>query len=576
MKSSNTLATVTAEPPEPIAFVVENRVGHGSGHLVRSAGLAVAIEAVGYRAMIVVRPGPGRFTIAEARALLGPVAIAISFVTALPTAYRTVVFDTRSVDDRDLEGLDPLRCVGLDTAGPGRARLGLILDVLAAPRLRSRPNSRGHRFLPDAITRRKSRPELPRRILVIGGDRRGAYTFAHRLARQMPDRRLTLVGTYPRAAGDRVTIVARVPRLVDRLWEYDLVVTHYGVLVHEALAADVPVLLYHRSAYHARLGRRSGLVGAGSWRRLTRALKRWPAILAASRRVTPPGGAALSDLLPRYRPARVALPAAARVIQRDPDRTYYREPRTRMIYGVPLQPADQTYGDAYFFEAYRRQYGKTYLEDFDHIAATGCRRVADIERVAPLRGTKLLELGCAFGPFLYAAAAAGAAVCGVDLNPGAVRYVQTELGLPALVGDIGDLSRLEIDAPYDTVALWYVIEHVPDPERLVRQIAALLRPGGVLCFSTPNAGGISGRRNMRRFLQCSPTDHYTVWSPTSARRVLARLGFRVVKIRTTGHHPERFPYAPKRGTLAWRAVATASRVFGLGDTFEVIARKVGR
>lgn len=576
MKSSNTPAPTTAELRDPIAFVVENRLGHGSGHLVRSARLAIAIEAAGGTAVVVVRPGSGRFTVADARGLLGPTATAIQLRQELPSAYRLVVFDTRSVEDRDLQGLDPLRCVGLDVAGPGRRRLGLVLDMLTAPAWRSEPNLFDHRFLPGASNRRQDWPLQPRRILVIGGGHRGGYTFASGLRRRVPDCQVTLVGPYRQAGSDRMTIVDRVPQLADRLWEYDLVVTHYGVLVHEALEANVPVLLRHRSCYHAMLGRRSGLVGARSWRRLERKLARWPQILEASTRVGSPSGKSLQDILLRYRPPQVAVPAAARVIQRDADRTHYREPGTRMIYGVPLEPPAQTYGDEYFFQEYRRQYGRTYLEDFDHIAAMGRRRVADIERIAPLRTAKLLELGCAFGPFLHAAAQAGATVCGVDLNPSAVQYVKTKLGLPAVVGNIDDLTQLAIDAQYDIVALWYVIEHVPDPERLLRQIAAVLPPGGLLCFATPNASGISGRRNMQRFLARNPIDHYTAWSPASARRLLARLGFRVLKIRTTGHHPERFPYAPKPQTFAWRAVDAVSRTFGLGDTFEVIARKVGR
>lgn len=576
MKLSNTPAPTTAEPLEPVAFVVENRFGHGSGHLVRSARLAIAIEEAGGTAVVVVRPGRGRFTIADARALLGPSATAIQFVSELPAAYRLVVFDTRSVDDNDLQGLDPLRCVGLDVAGTGRRRLGLVLDMLIAPARRSEPNLFDHRFLPGGSNQRDDWPQLPRRVLVIGGGQRGGYTFAAQLIRRAPDCQVTLVGSYRQVGHDRMTIAARVPQLAERLWEYDLVVTHYGVLVHEALEANVPVLLRHRSRYHAVLGRRSGLIGARWWCRLGRKLAQWPEILEASKRVRPPSGESLQDILLRYRPPQVAVPAAARVIQRDADRTHYRERGTRMIYGVPLEPPAQTYGDEYFFQEYRRQYGRTYLEDFDHIAAMGHRRVADIGRIAPLGNAKLLELGCAFGPFLHAAAQAGASVCGVDLNPSAVQHVKTKLGLPAVVGNIDDLTQLAIDAQYDIVALWYVIEHVPDPERLLRQIAALLPPGGLLCFATPNANGISGRRNMQRFLERNPIDHYTAWSPASARRFLARLGFRVLKTRTTGHHPERFPYAPKPETFAWRAVDAASRGFGLGDTFEVIARKVGR
>ncbi|MEI6387892.1 MAG: hypothetical protein WCQ50_14760, partial [Spirochaetota bacterium] len=91
------------------------------------------------------------------------------------------------------------------------------------------------------------------------------------------------------------------------------------------------------------------------------------------------------------------------------------------------------------------------------------------------------------------------------------------------------------------------------------------------------------------FFQSSPEDHFTIWEPSRVRGILAAHGFRLERIRLTGHHPERFPLArllgaglgPSLGTrsqgLALRFVLAAlglvSRLFGLGDTFEIYARK---
>ena len=127
--------------------------------------------------------------------------------------------------------------------------------------------------------------------------------------------------------------------------------------------------------------------------------------------------------------------------------------------------------------------------------------------------------------------------------------------------------------------MWYVIEHLVDLHRVLRLARELLVDGGVLAFSTPNGTGISARRSLRRFLEQSPGDHYTVWSPRSAREVLRRHGFRIRRTRVTGHHPERFPFAGGRGWWgrAYRVHAgVASRLLRLGDTFEVYATAVER
>ena len=55
-------------------------------------------------------------------------------------------------------------------------------------------------------------------------------------------------------------------------------------------------------------------------------------------------------------------------------------------------------------------------------------------------------------------------------------------------------------------------------------------------------------------------------------------GFEVVKIVSTGHHPERFPYIKKsgaeRGSLKWNLIDAYSHARGLGDTVEIYCRKI--
>ena len=59
--------------------------------------------------------------------------------------------------------------------------------------------------------------------------------------------------------------------------------------------------------------------------------------------------------------------------------------------------------------------------------------------------------------------------------------------------------------------------------------------------------------------------------------MLKKYGFRVEKIVSTGHHPERFPNVIKEkikpNSIRYALYAASSRFFGLGDTFEVYCRK---
>jgi SAM-dependent methyltransferase len=140
-----------------------------------------------------------------------------------------------------------------------------------------------------------------------------------------------------------------------------------------------------------------------------------------------------------------------------------------------------------------------------------------------------------------------------------------------------DYRQVKWTGEYAVVSLWYVIEHFGDCVPVFAEIHRLLKPGGVLAFATPSFSGISGRASLRRFLERSPADHWTIWSPALCKKALATAGFTVKKIVNCGHHPERFPllgkYArTKKSPLYWVFLAF-SKLFSLGDTFEAYAMK---
>jgi 2-polyprenyl-3-methyl-5-hydroxy-6-metoxy-1,4-benzoquinol methylase len=255
-----------------------------------------------------------------------------------------------------------------------------------------------------------------------------------------------------------------------------------------------------------------------------------------------------------------------------------------MVYMAFTTIEDKKYQKAYFFEDYKKQYGKTYEEDFDSIKAQGMRRAGIIKTLCGTGNTEseknIFDIGCAYGPFLAAATDSGFNPFGTDISEDAIAYVQKKLKYPAVCSAFPDIDTAEEFgiAQFDVVTMWYVIEHFKNLDAVLTKVNSIIKTGGIFAFSTPSAEGVSAKYNLDNFYTISPSDHYSVWEPSRAQKILSKYGFNIEKIVSTGHHPERFPSIKKseakKGSLKWKKVDKYSRIMNLGDTVEIYCRKV--
>lgn len=118
-------------------------------------------------------------------------------------------------------------------------------------------------------------------------------------------------------------------------------------------------------------------------------------------------------------------------------------------------------------------------------------RLAWIENLVPLRGKRVLDVGCGGGILADAMARKGADVLGIDLATKALKVAQ----LHALEAQTEGVQYKEISAEtlatqqagsFDVVTCMEMLEHVPDPSLVVKACAALVKPGGHVFFSTIN------------------------------------------------------------------------------------------
>lgn len=103
---------------------------------------------------------------------------------------------------------------------------------------------------------------------------------------------------------------------------------------------------------------------------------------------------------------------------------------------------------------------------------------------------RMLDIGCGGGILAESLAKSGATVTGIDLSRMSLDIARRHagrgrLGVDYRYSDVEALAREEAGS-FDAVACMEMLEHVPQPARVIASCAQLLRPGGMAFFSTIN------------------------------------------------------------------------------------------
>lgn len=152
---------------------------------------------------------------------------------------------------------------------------------------------------------------------------------------------------------------------------------------------------------------------------------------------------------------------------------------------------------------------------------------------ASAHGSKLpvtpaaLEIGCATGQYLIRLTQAGWLVTGIEPGERPAAAARAA-GLDVHHGTLDDVSFPE--SSFELAAAWMVIEHVPNPRETLQQIHALLKPGGMLIFSIPNAGCWESAVFGRNWYVLELPRHLHHFTTHSITRLLQECGFEDIRI----------------------------------------------
>jgi SAM-dependent methyltransferase len=146
-------------------------------------------------------------------------------------------------------------------------------------------------------------------------------------------------------------------------------------------------------------------------------------------------------------------------------------------------------------------------------------RAALFRRLVGGPGRRVLDLGCRYGA-LTRHYAEGNDVVGVDVDREALAEA-AKLGIETRWADVEEPLAFA-DASFDVVVAGELLEHLREPARVVAEARRVLRPGGTLVGSVPNAYRL---KNRLRFLagrrpEDDPT-HLHLFRPGDVRALLS-------------------------------------------------------
>jgi len=223
----------------------------------------------------------------------------------------------------------------------------------------------------------------------------------------------------------------------------------------------------------------------------------------------------------------------------------------------------------------------------------------------------LLDVGCATGEFLVAAARKGWRAHGLEISAAQVEVANAQIAdLPlenkgaARAETCADFLAWRSDERFDAVSFNHVLEHVPSPRTYLQKASRVLKPGGVLMISVPNWDSLSRRAFGPFWMHLDLPRHLFHFSPRSLHRLLFALDFEILETRMNDREqdsaglrqsakralkygvlsrPVEGPFAVMPGEsrsitrnlvdAASRVAATTTEILGVADTFRVVARR---
>jgi len=186
-----------------------------------------------------------------------------------------------------------------------------------------------------------------------------------------------------------------------------------------------------------------------------------------------------------------------------------------------------------------------------------------------LAGKRTLDAGCGYGAFSEAAVKRGAAVISLDLGERLVARAIARAGSRGLVADVRQLAVR--DQSFDVVISSEMLEHTDAPDRVIQELARVLRVDGLLVLTTPNRvwQGVVRAASRLRLRPFRGLENFVAWR--RLERSCAAAGLEVLI--HIGFHPWPFHLGLSRAARMVETRLARGRLARLMVNQAVVARR---
>jgi 2-polyprenyl-3-methyl-5-hydroxy-6-metoxy-1,4-benzoquinol methylase len=205
-------------------------------------------------------------------------------------------------------------------------------------------------------------------------------------------------------------------------------------------------------------------------------------------------------------------------------RSTWRYFQCRGCGGVQLAPVPS---EAELEEFYNLDYRVEVRRHLRQMTTVGSQMLDLLE--AKTSGRKLLEIGCSYGGFLRLAKHRGWFCTGIEASRTAVAEA-VGAGLEVYAGTVENNLCSLGSRRFDVIAIWHVVEHLPDARPVLRAVSSLLTAGGYLTLRTPNAESMGARLLGRRWEWFYAPEHVFLYTARGIHQLLEQCNLKIESI----------------------------------------------